>query len=61
MLKDSAMADLINTIKAASRGKSFISPQLSTFLIERSRQSETFVRNTPSINSLTQPKKGFWV
>lgn len=50
--KDSA-ADLINAIKAVSRGESFISPQLSAFLIERSRQSETFVQNTPSINSLT--------
>jgi len=57
VLKDSAMADLINAVKAVSRGESFISPQLSTFLIERSRQSETFVQKTPSINSLTPTEK----
>jgi len=57
VLKDSAMADLINAVKSVSRGESFISPQLSTFLIERTRQSETFVQNTPSINSLTPTEK----
>lgn len=57
VLNDSAAADLINAIKAVSRGESFISPQLSTFLIERSRQSKTFVQNTPSTNSLTPTEK----
>jgi DNA-binding NarL/FixJ family response regulator len=57
VLKDSAMADLINAVKVVSRGESFISPQLSTFLIERTRQSQTFVQNTPSINSLTPTEK----
>lgn len=57
VLKDSAMADLINAVKSVSRGESFISPQLSTFLIERTRQSEVFVQNTPSINSLTPTEK----
>ena len=57
VLKDSAMADLIGAVKAVSRGESFISPQLSSFLIERSRQSETFVQKTPSINSLTPTEK----
>jgi DNA-binding NarL/FixJ family response regulator len=57
VLKDAAMADLINAVKSVNRGESFISPQLSTFLIERRRQSETFVQNTPSINSLTPTEK----
>lgn len=57
VLKDSAMADLINAVKAVNRGENFISPQLSTFLIERTRQSQTFVQNTPSINSLSPTEK----
>lgn len=57
VLKDSAMADLINAVKAVSRGENFISPQLSTFLIERTRQTESFVQKTPSVNSLTPTEK----
>ncbi|HVE59849.1 MAG TPA: response regulator transcription factor [Pyrinomonadaceae bacterium] len=57
VLKDSAMADLINAVKAVCAGQNFISPQLSTFLIERRRQTEIFAENTPSINSLTPTER----
>jgi DNA-binding NarL/FixJ family response regulator len=57
VLKDSAMADLINAIKTVSRGQNFISPQLSTFLIERNRQSELLTESTPAINKLTPTEK----
>lgn len=35
VLKDSAMEDILNAVKAVSRGENFISPALSTFLIKR--------------------------
>ena len=57
VLKDSAMADLINAVKSVSQGENFISPQLSTFLIERTRQTESFVQKTPSVNNLTPTEK----
>lgn len=57
VLKDSAMADLINAVKAVSLGQNFISPQLSTFLIERSRQSELLAQQTPAISKLTPTEK----
>lgn len=57
VLKDSAMADLINAVKAVSRGENFISSQLSTFLIERRRQSQAFIQKTPSVNNLTPTEK----
>ncbi len=57
VLKDSAMADLIDAVKSVSRGENFISPQLSTFLISRSRQTEALTENQPSINTLTPTEK----
>jgi len=57
VLKDSAMADLINAVKAVSRGQNFISPTLSTFLIERRRRTDLLTETTPSIGSLTPTEK----
>ena len=57
VLKDSAMADLIHAVKAVSLGQNFISPQLSTFLIDRSRQADSLAQNTPSISKLTPTEK----
>jgi DNA-binding NarL/FixJ family response regulator len=57
VLKDSAMADLINAVKTVSRGQNFISPQLSTFLIERSRQTDLLTEKTPAISKLTPTEK----
>lgn len=57
VLKDSAMADLINAVKAVSLKQNFISPQLSTFLIERSRQSHLLAESRPEISKLTPTEK----
>src|SRR5262249_27718509 len=57
VLKDSAMADLINAVKAVSLGQNFISPQLSTFLIERNRQSDLLTQKAPAISKLTPTEK----
>jgi DNA-binding NarL/FixJ family response regulator len=57
VLKDSAMADLINAVKAVSFGQNFISSQLSTFLIERSRQADSLMQKTPAISKLTPTEK----
>jgi DNA-binding NarL/FixJ family response regulator len=57
VLKDSAMADLINAVKTVSRGDSFISPQLSTFLIELSRQKESLTDDKSAISKLTPTEK----
>jgi DNA-binding NarL/FixJ family response regulator len=57
VLKDSAMADLINAVKAVHRGQNFISPALSTFLIDRTRQTDLLTEKIPSINDLTPSEK----
>ena len=57
VLKDSAMADLIGAVKAASQRQNFISPALSTFLVDRSRQAELLAQSAPAINELTPTEK----
>ena len=39
VLKDSALADIVSSIKAVAAGENFISSALTTFLINRSRRS----------------------
>ncbi len=53
VLKDSALADIIQAIRAAARGENFISPALSTFLINRGRRAAALSDHTPNLNDLT--------
>jgi DNA-binding NarL/FixJ family response regulator len=57
VLKDSAMADLIGAVKAASRHENFISPALSMFLIDRHRQANSLDQSSPGTTRLTPTEK----
>jgi DNA-binding NarL/FixJ family response regulator len=57
VLKDSAMADLINAVKAVSRGQNFISPLLSTFLIDRNRQTDSLPEISNAISKLSPTER----
>ena len=57
VLKDSAMADVVTSIRAAVAGENFISPALSTFLVNRSRRTAALEEQTPSINDLTPAER----
>lgn len=57
VLKDSAMADLIHSIKAVASGQNFISPELSTYLVNRSRRGAALSEHTPSIDDLTPAER----
>lgn len=61
VLKDSAITDLINAVNTVISGQNFISPQLSTFLINRNRQTETLTQDTPSIKNLSPTEKRIMV
>jgi len=53
VLKDSAITDIVASIKAAAAGQNFISSPLATFLVNRSHRLATFVEHKPTINDLT--------
>lgn len=57
ILKDSAVFEIVNGIKAVSEGRFFVSPALTSFLIQRRRAAQNFSEQTPSINRLTQTER----
>lgn len=61
VLKDSAMEDILNAVKAVSKGENFISPALSTFLIKRANSAAKFEKKNPSIKDLTPTERRVFI
>jgi DNA-binding NarL/FixJ family response regulator len=57
VLKDSAITDIVASIKAAAAGQNFISAPLMTYLVNRSHRLTTFVEQKPTINDLTPTER----
>lgn len=57
VLKDSAMEDILNAVRAVSREQNFISPALSTFLHKRAQSSARFEEDNPSVKNLTKTER----
>ena len=57
LLKDSAVSDIVASIKAVADGQNFISPSLSTFLVSRSRRAATLAEHKPTILDLTPTER----
>lgn len=53
ILKDSAVFEIVNGIKAVAEGQFFVSPALTSFLIQRRRAAQNFAEQTPAVNHLT--------
>jgi DNA-binding NarL/FixJ family response regulator len=57
LLKESAVEEITEGIKAVAAGENFISAALTTFLFNRSRRNATFVAAKPTINDLTATER----
>jgi len=57
VLKESAVTDIIQSIRAVAAGEHFISPQLSSYLINRTRAAALLVRQKPNLQNLTQTER----
>lgn len=53
VLKDGALAEIIQAIKAVMRGEEFISPALTKHLINRLRRAEDLTNQKPIVKNLT--------
>src|SRR5690349_6747399 len=53
VLKENAASDLLGCIHAVVSGQSFISPSLSSFLLNRHRSAKDLVEETPGLQTLT--------
>lgn len=57
VLKDSAVAEIVNAVKTVAAGQNFISPQLSTYLINRMSRAATLTEQQPAIADLTPTER----
>lgn len=57
VLKDSALSEITDCIRAVASGKNYISPPLSTYLVNRSTRSEALAKRTPGIYDLTPAER----
>jgi DNA-binding NarL/FixJ family response regulator len=53
VVKDSALTDIIQCIRAVASGREYISPQLTGLLLNRSRRAAALVDSKPQISALT--------
>lgn len=53
ILKDSAVFEIVNGIKAVSEGKYFVTPSLTSFLIHRRQRAQNFEQTAPNLARLT--------
>ncbi len=57
VLKDSALTDIVECIKAVAQSKHFTSHALTSYLINRSRRAMQTAEKQPSINDLTATER----
>jgi DNA-binding NarL/FixJ family response regulator len=57
ILKDSAVTDIVASIKAVAAGENYISAPLATYLVNRSQRRAAFAQQKPSINNLTPTER----
>ena len=57
VLKDSAIVDIVASVKTVAAGQNYISQPLATFLVNRSRRLKEFVQQTPSIKDLSPAER----
>ncbi|MEP7337097.1 MAG: response regulator transcription factor [Acidobacteriota bacterium] len=57
VLKDGAVNDILASIKAVAAGQNFISPVLSTYLLNRNARTASLVARKPSLNNLTETER----
>jgi DNA-binding NarL/FixJ family response regulator len=57
VLKDSAIAEITDCIKAVAAGQDYISPALSGYLINRDRRAATLAAQKPALEQLTPTER----
>ena len=53
LLKDNAVTDIIGCIRAVTAGKYYITPAISSYLLNRQARAASLVKQNPGLNDLT--------
>ena len=57
VLKDSAIMEIVNCLKAVVAGRDYVSPALSSYLIRRSARAAAFAAEKPALEQLTPTER----
>jgi DNA-binding NarL/FixJ family response regulator len=57
IIKDNAAAEVVNCIKAIAAGQDYISPSLSTHLLNRTRRATALAKQQPGLADLTETER----
>ena len=57
VLKESAFSELVESIKAVAAGRHFVSPALSTYLLNRRKRNQTLFGERPGLTELTAAER----
>jgi DNA-binding NarL/FixJ family response regulator len=57
VLKDSAISDIISSLRSVAANRPYISPALSGFLLNRSERASKLARQQPGLNNLTATER----
>jgi len=57
LLKDCAVAEIIDCIRTVAKGQNYISPQLSTYLLGRAKRAAALNEQRPGLQSLTPAER----
>ncbi|MEW6207728.1 MAG: response regulator transcription factor [Acidobacteriota bacterium] len=57
VLKDSAVTDIIESIRAVASHQHYISPQLSSYLVRRRAKADALARQKPALEDLTPTER----
>lgn len=57
VLKENAVDDIVECVKAVAGGNYYISPVISQYLIKREKKRKDLISQTPSINDLTKTER----
>jgi DNA-binding NarL/FixJ family response regulator len=57
VLKDSAVTEIVGSIRAVAAGQEYVSPALTSFLLNRSRRAAALVTEQPGLVNLTPTER----
>lgn len=57
VLKESAATDITSCIKAVAAGENYVSPELSTYLLNRGHRTSALLKDQPNLNELTATER----
>src|SRR5262249_2402439 len=57
LLKESAISEIVDSIKAVASGNHYLSPAISSYLIRRKTRAEDLIKEKPSLDTLTPTER----